>query len=197
MADNQPFPHAEGLIIAERALQLLDGTYERAEVVGSVRRGSKMVHDVELLIMPRLETETVGLFSEPVVVDRLAQRCEQLLERHDVQKVVWGPRLKRMVLTRMPNPRSLELFIMSPPSQWGLGMVIRTGPYRFSRQLVIEKGKGYIDDLGQYRHGLMRPGFKVHDLGIHDSLDMLIETPEEQDVFEFLGLKYVEPKDRG
>lgn len=196
MADNQPFPHDEGLLIAERALQLLDGTYERAEVVGSVRRGSRMVHDVELLITPRFVTETVGLFSEPIEVDLLAKRCAELLDRHDAQKVIWGPRLKRMILTRMPNPRSLELFIMSPPSQWGLGMVIRTGPHQWSHQFMIEKGRGYTDEHGQYRHGLMKRGHKVHDLGIHTPDGRLIETPEEQDVFDFLGIPYIEPGDR-
>jgi len=80
---------------------------------------------------------------------------------------------------------AVDLFSVLPPAQWGVIMMIRTGPAEFSRRLVTPRGSG----------GLLPDGLRVRDGAIWDG-EHAIATPEEDDVWRVLGLAPVAPEDR-
>jgi DNA polymerase/3'-5' exonuclease PolX len=191
VAQHPRMPLAEGERIAEEIFELLNGSFDRIQVVGSVRRKALTAHDVELLIEPRYETRTTDMFGGASSFNALEWRCAELLASGvfaHAQPKCWGSRLKRFVYAG----EIVELFIVLPPSQWGLASVIRTGPADFSHQVVTPKGQRCS---GTGRPGLMPRDLKVHDFGFYRGI-VLVPTPEEDEVFALLGEAYVEPEAR-
>ena len=164
-----------GLIIAD-----LDKYCERIEIAGSVRRGKAEVKDIEIVAMPRLryEPQLLDVIVEIDALDGYPWRS--------LGKVIKnGPKYKQLELHAAEI--NLDLFIVTPPEQWGVIMVIRTGPAEFSQWCVTQRKKGgilpsncQVKDGGVYRNGDSRP----------------ISMPEELDFLDFLGLGWVNPSER-
>lgn len=78
-------------------------------------------------------------------------------------------------------------------SRFGWILMLRTGPYKFSKQLVVKKGKRTNDG----RPGLM-PAHLVSEGGWlrYRTSGERIETPDEQSVFDLFKLPYREPWER-
>ena len=84
---------------------------------------------------------------------------------------------------------NLDLFIVTPPAQWGVQFMIRTGSAEFSHRFVTIKHQG----------GLLPSYLRVKDGAIWHigkGVSRMIETPEEADVFKVLGINYIEPEKR-
>jgi len=99
------------------------------------------------------------------------------------------------------NPFHVEFYLCIPPAQWGVEVVIRTGPGdeadHFSRWCVTNRCKG----------GALPDGFRVRHLAIWsaDQLDSRgeplryedpLEMPTELDFLKFLNVGWIEPRDR-
>jgi DNA polymerase/3'-5' exonuclease PolX len=88
----------------------------------------------------------------------------------------------------------VDLFLVLPPAMWGVQMVIRMGPADFSHWIVTRRNRG----------GAMQNGFRVQDgavwRGEHGIKNPEVETrmgfETERQFFDFLGLDWIEPKDR-
>jgi|SRR5581483_2720038 len=185
-------PLAEGQRIAWEVRELITAACDRILTVGSVRRGVPTVKDVELLVEPHYETRTSDLFGGASSFNALEERCAQLRDdgvfiAREIN-AAWGQRLKRFAYAGVQT----ELFIVLPPSQWGLASVIRTGPADFSHQVVTPKGERCA---GTGRPGLRPRDLVMHDQGFYRGI-RLVETPDEQSVFDLLGLPYLEPEKR-
>lgn len=194
-----PLPEAQ--VYAADLVELLAPACEQIQVAGSIRRMRPDVGDVELLCIPKFATVkgVNSLFGEePTTVNLLDDRCDAYrddgilhdrLDKHD--RPAWGSRFKRALYRGFP----VDIFIVLPPSQWGLALVIRTGPADFSHQLVTPKTQGFRDTRGEYRTGLLPPWLQVREFGIHHG-DELVPTPGELDVFTALELDYIKPWNR-
>jgi DNA polymerase/3'-5' exonuclease PolX len=175
-------PLGLGQETAAALVALLTASCERIEVVGSVRRGKETVHDVELLLEPKTRTEVVDLFGTTEPVSLFEERYADLVADGTVQPIMGGARLKRFLFRGV----SCELFVMLEPSQWGLGMVIRTGPASFSYRLVTPQRLG----------GWLPDRLHVQNLCIQGPLGAVIATATEADVFAVLGREFIEPGER-
>ena len=155
---------------------------ERVEIAGSVRRKKTEVHDIEIVVVP-LIVETVDLFGSKIVeMDMLEQVIEARLQAGDFTLKKNGPRFKQLEL---PGGITVDLFIGRPPAQWGVIFALRTGPANFSHWLVTNK-----------RHGGALPGYlKVKDGALWHA-DHVVETPEEEDFFQAIGVEMVRPEER-
>jgi DNA polymerase/3'-5' exonuclease PolX len=80
---------------------------------------------------------------------------------------------------------NLDLFIVTRPAQWGVILAIRTGPADFSKWIVTPRKYG-----GALPSNCHVEGGRVLRQQIP------LEMPEERDFLDFLGLGWVEPKDR-
>lgn len=190
---------------------------ERVEIVGSVRRGRPSVADVEYVVIPKLEARPgPGLFGdgEPVVVNQLWTQLDAWLEsgesiytpqeksdieefgdgwncpddpcwsvakalRGDPERTCWGEKQRAVWFRGMTH----EIYL-ADADNFGSQMVIRTGPAAFSRHVVTELR----------RCGLKHEGGRVIDCS--KAINPVIPTPTEQALFDLIGLKYREPKDR-
>ena len=136
--------------------------------------------DIEIVAMPRLRYEP-QLMDVVVEVNALDGYPWRSLG-HVIKN---GPKYKQLRLHQAEI--NLDLFIVTPPAQWGVIMAIRTGPAEFSQWCVTQRSKGgalpsdcQVKDGGVYRHGASRP----------------ISMPEELDFLDFLGLGWINPSER-
>ena len=81
----------------------------------------------------------------------------------------------------LPEGVKLDLF-RATPSNWGLIFAIRTGSAYFSHSILAS--------------GWVRKGYKSEDGLLYNKSGMVVEVPEEADLFKLIGVKYLEPERR-
>lgn len=193
----------EAVAIAKAFVAALDGTYDRLVVAGSLRRQLAYIGDIEVVAVPKIERESTGLLEDmPTDVDRLDGRMLALLDNDDVARrlkadgslMSWGPTWKSALF----QGAHVDLFTPCA-ARFGWILMLRTGPAAFSRQLVVPRSS---DNGRRMKTKDGRPGLlPAH---VRSSSGWLtyrvsgerIETPEETDVFELFGMKYVVPWER-
>lgn len=187
------------------ALQLredLEPACRRIEIAGSIRRGKPEVKDIEIVAIPRTTIEPVrdlfGETSKTVEVLHLEELLGDLLD----PELAWtweldpvqrrnGPRYKRLRHRR--TGICCDLFLTTERG-WGGCLAIRTGPWDFSRALVIlarRQGKHVGDGYLIHQHPKPEGGCPKGA-----GCPLIIPTPEEVDFLAALKLPWVEPADR-
>jgi len=135
-----------------------------------------MIGDIEIVAEPK--SYLPDLLGEPT-------------ETHSIDTFPWdtlgtlkinGHKQKRII---MPGEIQIDLFIVTPPAQWGVIFLYRTGSDKFSKRFVTPKSFG----------GCRPSCYRLEDGAIWNK-DKLIPTPEEKDVFELFGVKYITPGER-
>lgn len=172
--------------IALPIMELLLPYCERLEIAGSLRRINKYdsghdykVSDIELCCIPRL-IPTIDLFGNEI--KRSSALDSPASPTRRIGKVLKnGDKYKQIAL---PEGINLDLFIVTPPAQWGVLFALRTGPANYSRWLVTERP-----------YGAMPKGFRVSGGRLYDN-GKAVETPEEIDFFKSIGLAFLAPSIR-
>jgi DNA polymerase beta len=151
-----------------------------ATVVGSYRRGAESSGDIDVLLMlpdsmvkksqSQLFLETIALFQETdYIVDTLAQ----------------GPKkfLGYVRLNKESKARRLDLLI-TPEEEFAYAILYFTGSQAFNvafRSYAQEKGYTINEHM-------MKP--------VKEGVAPVPPMKTEEDIFAFLGLKYIEPENR-
>jgi DNA polymerase/3'-5' exonuclease PolX len=176
---------------------------QRAEIAGSIRREKAEPGDIEIVcIATSITTPLLNLFGETVDVITLNHLDNALAMLY--QEGVWqldadanrnGSRYKR--LRHIDTGVGCDLFITTP-RQWGGIFTIRTGSRDFAQGLArkalrmkmfIEGGllhdheRRYSDDLIE----------KPLPCPAGENCLKIIETPEEQDFLNALGISWLDP----
>jgi DNA polymerase/3'-5' exonuclease PolX len=187
-------PLADARAVADELALILGLGCERMEIAGSIRRARADVGDIELVAVPRRRTETVpdGLFETreveynelTLLVDTLIVQGERGMEPALAPHPTDRKRGERYA--KLLHPASglqVDLF-SATAATFGLILLIRTGPAGYSQWLVTEAR----------RRGFHVEGGELHR-GQPDSLrpHAIIPTPEEADVYDVLGMSFVEP----
>jgi hypothetical protein len=177
--------------------------------VGSVRRKRHDVHDVEILCLPRDGHPAPEFGRTELMFDTHLDRAfYDLTCSGKLRRVLGGPKMKKFSvnlpaygLTQYLNDFFAEFYIITPPAQWGVGAVIRTGPGHdndnFSKYCVTNRSYG----------GALPDGYKVKHLGVWrvEQLspkgeplrgEQPLAMPEEIDFLNFLELGWIEPQER-
>lgn len=178
--------------VAGELRELLAPGCARIAIAGSVRRQKPVVHDIELVAVPRIETiDALQLWGASVDVDRLEERVGELigrgqlaarevtLHRADGSLEVshrMGSSFKALVYRGLP----VDLFIVRPPAEWGVIFALRTGPGDWNTRLVTDA------------HRFMRrvKGGRVYAGG------QVVPCPEEEDFFAAIGQEWIDPPAR-
>lgn len=179
----------EGRKVGMRVVEAMAPGCDRAMIAGSVRRGVAMVKDVEVVYISRVVEEQVDLFTrgavmvaERVIFDLVHQGFWQL---DDVVRRN-GPRYKRMVQYMVAGEGVervvVELF-RAEVGNWGLQLVLRTGPAEFNKVLVNRFGGAMPVNMCMRDGWLWRAGVRL-------------ETRTEDVFFGEIGLPYWEPGER-
>lgn len=203
--------HSDALRIAQGLVERLGPACTRIEIAGSVRRGKDDVKDIEIVAVPDLATTPKPprpVFGQPAPkpfkthLDKLLfEICldgwmrphhgKDKYKKFIVDTQNFGIPI---VLNGVFCGIVLDLFLVTPPAEWGVQMVIRTGPADFSHWCVTRVRNG----------GAMRNTHRVQDgavwLGATEEKNpdpiTKIPMPEEIDFLRFLGLGWIEPGER-
>lgn len=179
MSTGTRIPLAEAQREAQAFADLFGGVSDRWVIAGSIRRECPDVGDIEHVVLAdpdrlweRLDSlmPGTGLFESPSPVGLSKAVYPDGSHR-------WGQKYRGVVRNGIRH----EIFLASA-TNWGSVLAIRTGPWEFSKSLVI----------GLYRSGLRNDGGMV--VKVSDGTP--VPCPTEQDFFEFAGAKWREPKAR-
>jgi DNA polymerase/3'-5' exonuclease PolX len=201
--------HAIPLYLADSASmelqRILQPACERVSVAGSVRRRKDVVHDLELVVVPKVQAAARPGELLPVEVDWL-EDLMQSINRGDHHLIArpragnggrapaWGPRYKKLVFRHQRRFIRVDLWITSR-ARYGAILAIRTGDSDFSRLLVTQRLHGgampfgYRQANGELQHCV---GRNENDAEVWEPL----YTPEERDFFDALGLPVLVPEQR-
>ena len=173
MSDGFRLPYSEAMKLAEKMVAILSPSCQRIEIAGSLRRKKETIGDIEIVLIPRPMTDLFGdvLFGSIRISSALAQ--EEFILNKD------GMYFKQV----LPSDGGLGFDIfLTTPEKWGCVFTIRTGSAEFSHKLVTKRSMGgYCPSNLNFKDGRIWNG------------DQVLDTPEEKDVFDTLGMKWIEP----
>lgn len=177
MSEGTRIPLAEAQRLAAAVIDLLQPYCDRIEVAGSVRRQKVDCGDIEIVCIPKAQ---FNLLMEPY---RAANKIENALDAVGYKCPRFnGEHFKQFSV----GPCNVDLFITSPEC-WGVIYTIRTGGADFSHKLVTPKNLG----------GLLRSYLQVKDGRLqYRETGVQLDTPEEIDVFNAVGIAWIEPSKR-
>lgn len=196
-------------LVAEALVNHLRPACMRIEIKGSLARLKPEVKDIEILAVPDLtpvKREPVE-FGKPiprVFPTLLDKMLDEMVKDEAIYLDKDGPRYKQLRL-RYAAQIHVDLFLNLAPSQWGVQSVIRTGPADFSHWCVCERPRGPMPDGHFVKHQVVWVAREIKKHEVNENPDkalaQLTETnhlsmPEEADYFRFLGLGWIEPRDR-
>lgn len=168
-------PYETAIQVANKLASRLAPLCDRIEIAGSLRRGKPEVGDIELVAIPRQYEDLFG------TATRSALPLITLLEANGIQVVKSGNRYIQAVIG---GKVGLDLFLTTP-EEWGCIFLIRTGSAEFAHRVVTPK-----------RYGGLCPSHLRFKDGRLMNGSQALPTPEETDVFNVLGLAYIQPEAR-
>lgn len=180
---------------------------DRAVIAGSLRRKRHEVHDIEIVVKSKPGRPAPTFGNMVVHENHLHKILYEIEQEGRIAKVKGKNKYRQYTIATAKygisvlNPFHLDLFINTPPAQWGVQLVIRTGPGdksdNFSKWCVKNRAfGGGLPDGYKVRH------LAVWQLGQLDAKDEPLHgesplvMPEESDFLSFLGLDWIEPSQR-
>jgi len=147
------------------------------EIVGSYRREAKNSGDIDVIIT-----------NEENNIDSFNKFLDALIKDGIVIEVLTRGKTKSLTIGEIKNsiPRRID-FLYTPPTEYAFATLYFTGSKAFNtvmRQRALDMGY----TLNEHGLSIMKSGKKGEKVDI--------EFPNEKSIFEFLGMKYKEPKQR-
>ena len=163
--------------IAEEMKSLLELGCHRIEIAGSIRRQKPEVEDVELLCIPKIANDVDGLEQE--IIDLMLRNILGFrLDKRGIGK--YGPKSKLML--HISSGIGVDIFSTDFAS-WPIALVVRTGGEKTNKMITTAAlRKGWI--WHAYGRGFTTPNGEII-------------CHSERDVFESVGLSYLDPWERG
>ena len=152
---------------------------ERIEIGGSVRRRKPEPNDIELICIPKfaeIGTGQSALFGgETMITENLL--FDHISEKYFVLKM--GEKYCQIQIGDMDDIGIKVDVFTATPETWGYIFMLRTGSAEFSKWVVTR---------------LKRRGYRLEGGAIKKGIDHKIVTMKEADVFDMLGILYIEPE---
>lgn len=163
--------------IAERVVDLLRPHCIRIEIGGSIRREQAICGDIEIVCIPK-PYET-GLFTDGIasVVNQWVKVKGEL----EYGKTKYTKRILPTSIVGVEGKTVQVDLFFAEHDNWGNIFLIRTGDWEFSKKFM-----GHI---------VPQRGYKQED-GVLKHKDRIIPCPEEKDLFQRMGIPFIEPKNR-
>lgn len=190
--------------IAIRILRQLEPLCLKSDIVGSVCREKPEVHDMEIAVLPKT-IEIKNLFEEVTGLKRMPAFCSTvrslgLILKGDIEK-------GRYVQIALPEDINLDLFI-PVESDYERQKCIRIGPSEYSHKVIAnawlrlgwcgtENGLRLQTESYQHTVGKDKMG-KDKKIWICDIKNPTLPPvwQNEWELYQFLHLKWTEPKNR-
>jgi len=164
---------SEARFLADTIIAKLIPVCERTCIAGSIRRQKPEPKDIDIVVIPK-RIPVTDLFGDVIGDEPIPEFIKVVSQWPKIKGEATGKYTVRDV-----NGIHLELSI-ARPENWGFLVMIRTGSAEFSHKIA----KRWVS-FGY--HG--SDGFLTRD-------GQPVAVREERDLFRYLGLEYIEPKDR-
>jgi len=152
--------------IADSVLEKLKPHCERIEIAGSVRRKKANPNDIEIVAIPK-----------PYGTDLFESGIATVVNQWEKVKGILPCKYTQRIL---PEGIKLDLFFATVDN-WGLIFAIRTGSADYSHKVLAT--------------GWVKQGYKSSN-GILTKDEIEYPVREEIDLFNLLGLKWIDPQFR-
>lgn len=188
MSDKKRFPAADALAVASKLIAQLQPHCHRIQVAGSLRRGVRLVGDIELVYVPKMARGGVpgDMFAQQDV-DLAEQRIEGLLREAVLSKRLnkkgsstWGSQNKLAV--DIKSGISVDFFSVTEAAWW-CSLVIRTGGKLCNVALASGAQK-----LGRKLH--------AYGAGVEFPDGVTRQAQSERDIFDWCGVPWLETEER-
>jgi DNA polymerase/3'-5' exonuclease PolX len=170
---------------------------KRIEIKGSISRHKAEPNDIEILAIHDLAVPPIGRVEFGKPAPKIYKtRIDAIVGEMDDAGICYikasGEKYKKIWM--IEERIQVDLFLVTPPAEWGVLSVIRTGPSDFSHWLVTRKSRGgALPDEYIVENGAV--GQRVRsDKG--DGRKGVIPMPEEIDFFRLCGVDWIEPSQR-
>lgn len=190
--------------MAEWMVDAIKPACHRIEIAGGIRRGKQDVHDIEIVAVPYLKPPVASFGDKVIDATMLDRSLRWMAEARQIRLVKNGPKYKQIEVLDCPgltgndppNPFLVDLFLVTPPAEWGVLFTIRTGPQErdnnFSQWMVTNRARG----------GALPDDFRVDEGAVwavterQHILKAPIPMPEEEDFFRFCDVPFASPNMR-
>jgi len=171
--------------IAQRIVDFIAPYCTRIEMAGSIRRKCAECGDIDIVCIPITHAEP-SLLEEPSLISHLDSCPLQEIGKITAN----GPRLKKLLVRYQGMEIAVQINAVLPPAEWGVKLLIGTGPAEFSKRSVTSCASswGFLSAAHYVKDGaLWRKGDNTK-----------VSTPEEVDFLKFLHMKpeYYSPEKR-
>jgi DNA polymerase/3'-5' exonuclease PolX len=191
-ATTQRIDCAEAKAIAMDVVGTISDSCERIEIAGSIRRRKPLVKDIEIVFVPAFgpSRQRFDFFTDPAPINLAEAKLARLVElgllvaRPNVNGVpAWGPKNKLGI--HCPSGMPVDLFTATPENFFNY-LVCRTGGEQNNIRIAA---------------AAKAMGWKWNPYGIGFSRIVGLKTEvramqSEREVFDFVGLPYLEPWQR-
>jgi len=186
MIDKIKFHRAAAIAVAKDLCDALSPLCEpdRLIVAGSLRRRKQMVGDVEILYVPKTDTHPDGLFDSKafdltdLLIDKLLHYGLLKKRPNSAGYFTWGPKNKLAIHSASGIP--VDLFATTEACWWN-SLVCRTGG-KENNLLITTTANRQGWSFEAYGSGFMKLDKSDH-----------YQTKSERDVYDFIGLPYLDP----
>lgn len=162
---------------AAQEIKFAIGQYcERIEIAGSIRRKRPECNDIEIVCIPKRYTQETGLFGEKETYPD-GDFCRII---NGYKKIKGEPTGKYTQRLAADDETKIDIFITTADN-WGNILAIRTGSAEFSYRVLAT--------------GWVKKGYVSKDGFLYKGNEKII-LREEIDLFNLLGLEYIEPEAR-
>ncbi len=210
-ATNIKIPRHVATRVADRFIRQMALHAEKIVIAGSIRREAPEAGDVEIVAIPRFkEVKSPTLFGEALGETTWVSLLDELFHKKYPGLVSGGSRYKKFQYTSKEFPQikeysqdpaavlQIDLFITTV-SDFGRILAIRTGSASYSQKMIAGgwNRKGWVGTENGLR--LRKECYKKTEHGkwqIKPEVTEVTMPPEfitEEEFFDFIDLKYVEP----
>lgn len=172
-------PYDEVFPVAQAIVEKLAPYCDRICIAGSLRREREMIGYIEIIALQTVTVdEKYNLLAE-VYDEETTYHLHEFLDEKGV--IVKGKKPDAKYKAFNYGKYKVDLFLPASPDHWGSIFTIRTGSREFSAWMV---------SYAAPRAGIVFDGGRLYRGGA------LLDTPEERDVFDALGIPYIPPTKR-
>lgn len=177
------------LLTAERLagdiMQRLSPYCHKIKIAGSIRRKKPNPKDIEIVAIPKKRED---MFGDPLPVHQLLNALIIYETEGIIKLIKKGPKMAQFIW----EGETVDLFMVTPPAQWGAIFTIRTGPWQFSKWIMSAALPPHL----KQKDGAL---WKIERKSEENKLGILkvVPTPTEESYFEAVGIDWIPPEERG
>jgi len=188
MSEQKQYKISDVIPIVKRWNGWLIFPCERFEFVGSYRRERDFIHDLDVIVIPKLTIEhhpdyqddLFGGSTHEVFVSEFDKQLGSLEDAGRIKGISSGDSLKRII--DLDSGIQIDFYIANEDT-WSVLKLIRTGSKEHNIMLA-KRAKN------------MGMKLKANGDGLVDSNGVKLSVIIEEDIFKHLGLEYVKPENR-